>query len=140
MRTLRWSWTTKAAEQTLAQTYLNQLDAALSGSWDNRAKAIVIQPEVDVWMWGAETHLRSTMNWEFDEGIRTWLQAQAFVFEENGKPVRPKEALEAALRHAKVPRSSARYEDVAQRISLANCTDPAFLRLRTALTTWFGAA
>jgi hypothetical protein len=48
-----------------------QLDAALSGSWEDRAKAIVIQPEVDVWMWGAETHLRATMNWDFDEGIRT---------------------------------------------------------------------
>jgi len=116
-----------------------QLDDALFGSWGDRAKAIVIQPEVDVWMWGAETHLRLTMNWEFDEGIRAWLQAQAFVFEENGKPRRPKEALEAAFRRAKVPRSSARYEAVAQRISLAKCTNPAFLRLRTALTTWFGA-
>src|SRR5690349_7634811 len=40
-----------------------RLDAALSEAWGDRAKAIVIQPEVDVWMWGAETHLRSAMNW-----------------------------------------------------------------------------
>ena len=117
-----------------------QLDRALSSSWGYHAKAIVIQPEVDAWMWGAETHLRSTMNWEFEEGIRTWLENQAFVFGESGKPLRPKEALEAAFRRAKVPRSSARYEHVAQRISLANCTDPAFLRLRTALVAWFGVA
>lgn len=100
-----------------------QLDGALSDSWGDRAKAIVIQPEVDVWMWGAETHLRSTMNWEFDEGIRTWLETQAFAFGENGKPIRPKEALEAAFRRARVPRSSAHYEHVAHRISLANCRD-----------------
>lgn len=117
-----------------------QLDDALSGSWGHRAKAIVIHPEVDVWMWGGETHLRSTMNWEFAEGIRTWLQAQEFTFDDNGKPARPKEALEAAFRRAKVPRSSARYEHVARRIGLANCTDPAFVRLRTALTSWFGPA
>lgn len=123
----------------VAQIFIrwNQL---LSDTWGDRAKAIVIEPEVDVWMWGAETHLRSTMSWEFAEGIRTWLQAQTFTFGENGKPARPKEALEAAFRRAKVPRSSARYAHVAQRISLANCTDPAFLRLRTALTSWFGAA
>lgn len=117
-----------------------QLDGALSESWGDRAKAIVIQPELDVWMWGAETHLRSTMNWEFAEGIRSWLEAQAFVFGDNGKPIRPKEALEAAFRRATVPRSSANYEHVAQRISLANCTDAAFLRLRTSLVAWFGTA
>lgn len=116
-----------------------QLDHVLSGTWGDRAKAIVIEPEVDVWMWGAEAHLRSTMGWEFEEGIRAWLQAQAFAFGDDGKPARPKEALEAAFRRAKVPRSSARYEHVAQRISLASCIDPAFVRLRAALATWFGS-
>lgn len=70
-----------------------QLDNALSDSWGGRAKAIVIQPEVDVWMWGAETHLRSTMDWEFDQGIRAWLITQGFEFRDDGKPVRPKELL-----------------------------------------------
>jgi hypothetical protein len=117
-----------------------QLDGALSTSWGDHCKAIVIEPEVDVWMWGSETHLRSTMDWEFDEDIRSWLENQGFAFGENGKPVRPKEALEAAFRRANVPRSSARYEYVAQRLSLVNCTDAAFQRLRSALVTWFGAA
>lgn len=114
------------------------LDDALSDAWGNRAKAIVIEPEVDTWMWGAETHLRSTMNWDFAEGIRPWLESQSFQFAEDGKPRRPKEALEAAFRRAQVPRSSARYEHVAQRISLTNCTDAAFLRLRASIVGWFG--
>jgi hypothetical protein len=115
------------------------LDSALSGAWGNRAKAIVIEPEVDAWMWGAETHLRSTMNWNFAEGIRPWLESQSFQFTD-GKPVRPKEALEAAFRRAKVPRSSAHYEHVARRISLTNCTDAAFLRLRASIVGWFAVA
>lgn len=114
------------------------LDGALSDAWGNRAKAIVIEPEVDAWMWGAETHLRSTMNWNFAEGIRAWLKSQSFHFAEDGKPTHPKEALEAAFRRAKVPRSSARYEHVAQRISLTNCRDAAFLRLRASIIGWFG--
>jgi hypothetical protein len=115
-----------------------QLDNALSAVWGDRAKAIIIEPEVDVWMWGSETHLRTTMNWQFPESIRSWLATQLFTFNEDGKPVRPKEALDAAFRRAGVPRSSARYEHVAQRISLANCTDPAFLRFRASVVGWFG--
>ncbi|MGI8784229.1 MAG: methylation-associated defense system protein MAD4 [Acidobacteriota bacterium] len=116
-----------------------QLDNALSGMWGDRAKAIVIDPEVDVWMWGAETHLRSMVDWRFPEGIRPWLVSQSFAFTADGKPERPKEALEAAFRRAQTPRSSARYEQVAQSISLTRCRDEAFLRLRASVVGWFGA-
>lgn len=116
-----------------------QLDAALAPAWGNRAKAIVIEPEVDVWMWGAETHLREMVDWQFEDvGLRDWLVEQAFVFHDSGKPARPKEALEAAFRRTRTPRSSARYRYVAERISLARCTDPAFIRLKAAMETWFG--
>ena len=116
-----------------------QLDHSLSVMWGDRAKAIVIDPEVDVWMWGAETHLRSMVDWRFPDDIRPWLASQSFVFTADGKPARPKEALEAAFRRAQTPRSSARYERVARRISLTRCKDEAFLRLRTSLVAWFGA-
>ena len=116
-----------------------QLDDALSGMWGDRAKAIVIEPEVDAWMWGAETHLRSMMGWRFPEEIRPWLIAQSFAFTADGKPVRPKEALEAVFRRTRTPRSSAIYEHVAQTISLARCKDEAFLRLRASVVEWFGA-
>ena len=43
------------------------------------------------WMWGAETHLRSTMNWNFEEGIGPWLESQSFQFADDGKPTGPKE-------------------------------------------------
>ena len=116
-----------------------QLDHSLSVMWGDRAKAIVIDPEVDVWMWGAETHLRSMVDWRFPEDIRPWLASQAFVFTADGKPARPKEALAAAFRRAQTPRSSARYEGVARKISLTRCKDQAFQRLRTSLVAWFGA-
>src|SRR5258707_585246 len=31
-----------------------QLDARLSGRWKEAAKSIVIEPELDVWIWGAD--------------------------------------------------------------------------------------
>ncbi len=117
-----------------------QLDGSLRALWGDRAKAIVIYPEVDAWMWGAETHLRSAVDWRFSEGIRAWLESQSFVFAPDGKPLRPKEALTAAFRRAQVPRSSALYEQVARNISLTRCTDEAFLRLRSSVVRWFGTA
>ena len=64
-----------------------QLDASLFQQWGDRAKAIVVEPEMDVWMWGAETHLRSAMDWHFVEEIRPWLVSQSFAFSADGKPV-----------------------------------------------------
>jgi hypothetical protein len=93
---------------------------------------------MDVWMWGAESHLRAALGWSFDEGIREWLVDRSFVFDANDKPLRPKEALNTVFRRALVPRSSARYGEVVKAISLTRCKDPAFLRLRQALVSWFG--
>lgn len=118
----------------------SELDAELAMAWGDRAKAIVIDPEVDVWMWGAETHLRVMSDWRFSEGIRPWLESQSFAFMVSGKPVRPKEALEAVCRRTQIPRSSARYEEIARGISLTRCEDEAFLRLRASVVAWFGVA
>lgn len=55
------------------------------------------------------------------------------------KPVRPKEAMEDALRSVRLPRSSALYRQLAQQVSLSRCTDESFLKLRKILQTWFSA-
>ena len=115
-----------------------QLDAALQAAWQGRAKAIVIEPEVDIWMWGAETHLREVVGWTRPVRVRTWLTQRGFHFELGGKPDRPKEALEALFYDAKRARSSAHYEELARRLSAKRCQDPAFLRLNNALKQWFG--
>ena len=78
------------------------------------------------------------VDWHFPEDIRPWLASESFIFTADGKPARPKEALEAAFRRAQTPRSSERYEHVASKISKTRCKDEAFLRLRTSLVAWFG--
>ena len=40
-----------------------ELDARLAASWGNRAKAIVIEPELDIWIWGADNALRTIFEW-----------------------------------------------------------------------------
>jgi len=114
-----------------------RLDSALGLRWGKDAKAIVIDPEVDVWMWGSDNLIQQVIGWVEEVGIRSWLVDQGFDFLRNEKPVRPKEALERLLREVSLARSSALYQQIASRISLRNCTDAAFQRMAGQLRLWF---
>lgn len=114
-----------------------ELDSQLRLVWGARAKAIIISPEVDIWLWGADVVLREALFWPQHGSIREWLLAKGFEFNADNKPLRPKEALDAMRLVHKRPRSSALYEKITSRISLQNCTDTAFRRLRAQLKLWF---
>ena len=114
-----------------------QLDGRLSTHWKEAAKSIVIEPELDVWVWGADNAVETVIEWPSGKKVRERLREQGFTFEANEKPTRPKEALEAALRIPGLPRSSALYQTIAERISLRRCDDEAFIRLRKQLLAWF---
>ncbi len=85
----------------------------------------------------ADKNAESVIEWPPGKGVREWLRERGFAFEANGKPTRPKESLEAALRIPGLPRSSALYQTIAEKISLRRCTDEAFIRLRKQLVEWF---
>ena len=114
-----------------------QLNATLAAQWEDRAKAIVIAPELDTWMWGADSTLREVFIWPLNEPIRHWLIGKGFRFDTAGKPVQPKEALEAIVRVHRQARSSALYGKIAGKLSLKRCHDAAFVRMRTQLQLWF---
>lgn len=113
------------------------LDQCLEKDWGDNAKAIVIEPELDTWMWGSDNAIEEVIGWSSDSGLRPWLKAQHFEIGANNKPTRPKEALEAILQRMGQPRSSALYQSIASKISLRKCTDTAFQRLRHQLVSWF---
>ncbi len=113
------------------------LDEQIRAVWNDDGKSIVIAPEVDVWLWGSDNALRDVFEWPLQEAMRDFLLSRGFQFALDGKPLRPKEALEAMVPVHRQPRSSALYEKVTSRISLKNCSDPAFLRLNKQLRTWF---
>jgi hypothetical protein len=106
--------------------------------WENRASAIVVDPELDVWVWSDSPHVATELGWANRRPkLRDWLEQQGLLTANVPKPARPKEALEAALRQVRKPRSSAIYQALAERVSLSRCTDPAFLKLKTVLGLWF---
>lgn len=113
------------------------LDGVLFETWGDTAKAIVIDPELDIWMWGREAVLANLLKWPRSEPIRDWLLEKGYAFRPDGKPERPKEALEAIFALCRMPRSSANYQKIVRRISLPRCSDRAFLRLNGILRQWF---
>jgi len=123
-----------------AEDLERELTQRMASIWSDRGAALVIEPELDAWMWGAENSLKSILGWSDPGSIRDWLREQGFEFDNREKPVRPKEALETVLRKLRTPRSSAIYEELAGKLSLSRCIDPAFVRLRTTLQRWFPAA
>jgi hypothetical protein len=100
---------------------------------------LVIEPELDVWMWGSENMLQILLGWNKPATIRDWLRSRECEFDAKEKPIRPKEALEAVLKELRIPYSSALYGRIASKISLHRCSDPAFQRLREIVQGWFPA-
>lgn len=112
-----------------------------AAGWKGNAAAIVIDPELENWVWGHSPHVATALGWtDKEQGIREWLLEEEFLAEATqAKPSRPKEAMEAVLRHVRRPRSSAIYRAIASTVSLAGCNDPSFVKFRQALHGWFSA-
>lgn len=106
--------------------------------WGGRAKAIVISPELEAWVWSDSPEVNSVLRWKNKTvPLRVWLSSKGWISEDGVKPDRPKEALEATLRQTRTPRSASLYRNLAERVSLSRCDDPAFLELKAVLQEWF---
>jgi len=106
--------------------------------WGDRARAVVLAPELETWVWSNSPHLDDVVGWKGRRPpLRRWLKSEGWLEEHQIKPRRPKEAFHAALRRSATPRSASLFLQLAERVSLANCVDDAFLDLRNTLRTWF---
>lgn len=117
----------------------NEAEVALARTgWGTRAAAIVLDPELEVWVWANSPHVERVLGWHGRiPPLRTWLGEVGLVIGPRGKPIDPKKAVEEALRVVGKPRSSAIYGDLARSVTLEGCTDPSYLKLRGKLEEWF---
>ena len=119
-----------------------ELTHRLSGAgWGDRAAVVVIEPELECWVWSDSPEVDVSLGWAGRQPpLRKWLVAKGSWAEGDPKPADPKRALEQALREARIPRSSAIYGELARKVGLRHCQDPAFARLTATLRSWFGQA
>ena len=127
-------------EQSREELESNVEHQLQSSGWDDRARAIVIDPGLEIWVWTDSPHLPAALGWKGDlTALRQWLIDHHHWIEGATKPDDPKGAMEKILRMNSRPRSSSIYEDLARKVSLQRCQDAAFLKLRETLAAWFPA-
>lgn len=109
-----------------------------NSGWDDRAAAIVIDPELENWVWSDSPHVEECLSWKDKQPtLRNWLIENNLWAEKTPKPLDPKAAMEKALRKVRKPRSSSIYGNIAQRVSLEKCTDASFKKFKETLKNWF---
>ena len=126
-------------ESTAPDDLANQVRQRLEANgWTGRAEAVVLSPELEVWVWSDSPHVAECLGWAGRQPpLRAWLAAIEQWPPDQAKPTNPKRAMEAALREARKPRSSAIYLHLASKVGLRDRDEPAFLHFRQALRKWF---
>lgn len=120
----------------------SELESELAqNGWDDRAAAIVLDPELEIWIWSDSSEVDRVMGWAGrDLSLRQWLADQEYFRPSHPKPMKPKAAFRAALRHVRKQLSASLFYRMAQRVSFNNCTDRSLLKLKDRLSDWFLAA
>jgi hypothetical protein len=125
------------SQARLADAVRGRLSAS---GWENRAEVVVLDPEIEVWVFAASLQVERCLGWPTKRlRLRRWLEERGAWGEGKSKPYDPKAALEIALREIRRPRSSAIYRRLGERVGMQGCTDPGFGKFREVLREWFPA-
>ena len=109
--------------------------------WNSRCAAIVLDPELEIWVWSDSPIVSEVLGWSTQEwSLRQWLADNGHWPLAVGKPQDPKTALRAALRRSGKRPSAALFQELAERVSLSRCADPAFTKFCSTLRRWFAVS
>ena len=108
--------------------------------WGDRAKAVVIDPELEAWVWTGSQHVADVLGWQKTyEDLRSWLADRGLWSAGAAKPLDPKAAMKAVLRETNKAHSAALFGDLAKHTTWRYCHCPAFAELTQTLKHWFAA-
>jgi hypothetical protein len=117
----------------------SEVEARMAANgWVGRSAAVVIDPELEEWVWAGYSQIEQTLGWPCGHGsLEEWLIRERYLYPGQNKPAQPKKALEHALHLSNMRRSSAFYSKLAKAVDFERCTDAAFAKLRAVLAAWF---
>jgi hypothetical protein len=129
-------------EETPCDELENRVQDALEkNGWRDRSVVIVLDPELETWVWSDSPEVDVQLGWAGHQpGLRAWLEEKNLLLPNQAKPTRPKEAMQRALYEVRKPWSSAIHRRLAEHVSFRRCTDPAFEKLVATLQGWFPRA
>jgi len=114
--------------EEIAQEVQDKLENA---GWHGRCAVVVIDPEMEIWVFAKSRLVAEIIAGGDAESLQAIWQKYSVAGEL--KPQKPKEAMEEVLRQKRIPRSSSLFRQLAERVSLRDCTDRSFVRLREVL-------
>lgn len=109
--------------------------------WEDRGRAVVIDPELEAWVWSDSPAVRSALRWtQGHQALRSWLAAEQLWDPGSAKPDDPKAAMLRCLQKTRRKRSARIFGEIAAGTSLRGCRDPAFRKIKTVLREWYPAS
>jgi hypothetical protein len=127
-----WDGSPGDAEQ-IARKVQDDLD---DYGWGAKSAVIVIQPELEAWVWSDSPLVYQRLGLGRDEILR--IANQRGLWESGQrKPMKPKDLLEEVLRRKGMSRSASLFGNLAKGVGLTRCEDPAFRQLQEVLRQWF---
>lgn len=116
------------------------VEGALAAEWGPRGRCVVINPELEVWVWSDSPHVATSLGWGGMPELKQWLGTKGLWNAADLKPADPKKAYLAAIEAKRVQKSNANFHSLAETVSFTRCQDRSFRRLRDILRTWFAQA
>ena len=116
-------------------------DKLRQNGWpDQTACVIVLDPELESWVWADSPHVASVLGWlNRRTEMRPFLEQEGLWNADSPKPSDPKRAMQAALRVNRLAPTARLFSQLAARVGLTHCEDPAFGKFAAVLRSWFGA-
>lgn len=116
-----------------------------SCGWDqNRFEVIVIIPELETWIWQDSPIVDQAFEHARPPSLRQKLatvthksSGQVLWPPNDPKPPDPKAAVEAVLSMYRLGPASPVFNEITSKVSVNQCQDPAFQKLKAALQRWF---
>ncbi|QDU76845.1 hypothetical protein Pan97_39020 [Bremerella volcania] len=114
------------------------LDRLQVNGWGNdTADVVVIDPELEVWVWQDHPHVQSTLGYRGPGSLRDALREDGEWPDGHDKPLRPKDLFKAVCKRCRTAYNSSLYRDIVEEVSIRRCKDPAFHQLVGTLQRWF---
>ena len=115
-------------------------DKLWQNGWsDEAARAIVLDPELESWVWADSPHVGEMFGWQSRRTeMRQFLEAEGLWDADSPKPADPKRAMHRALRVNRLVPTARLFAQLAAKVGLTRCQDPAFNKFATVLRAWFG--
>lgn len=123
------------------ETIEGDLSRQMTGSgWvRERFEVVVIDPELESWIWQDNHHVERALGHDGVPSLRFRLEQAELWPSDCLKPPDPKRAVETVNGWYRFGPPSPVFQEIASKVTLKACVDPAFRKMRQALRRWFPA-